>query len=124
MGACFLVMVKRIFIIDSIATSIFQNAATGFIWGECQVSLGAGETIMAKLWSKIGFRRWLLLKSLICTVIMELSLLICSVMIAKQSISLRIPLELPAKQQNAMTKSVIQTIMYMAKTFTVHDSLH
>jgi hypothetical protein len=35
--------------------TIFQDAATGIIWVECQVSLGAGETIMAK----IRFEEWL-----------------------------------------------------------------
>ncbi len=29
--------------------TIFEDAATGIIWVECQVSLGAGETIMSKM---------------------------------------------------------------------------
>ncbi len=35
--------------------TIFQDAATGIIWVECQVSLGVGETIM----SKMCFEEWL-----------------------------------------------------------------
>jgi hypothetical protein len=35
--------------------TIFQDAATGIIWVECQVSVGAGETIM----SKMHFEEWL-----------------------------------------------------------------
>ncbi len=35
--------------------TIFQDAATGIIWIECQVSLGAGETVM----SKVRFEEWL-----------------------------------------------------------------
>ena len=29
--------------------TLFQDAATGIIWVECQVSLGAGETVMSKI---------------------------------------------------------------------------
>ncbi len=29
--------------------TIFQDNATGIIWVECQVSLGAGETVMSKV---------------------------------------------------------------------------
>ena len=35
--------------------TLFQDAATGIIWVECQVSLGAGETVM----SKVHFEEWL-----------------------------------------------------------------
>jgi hypothetical protein len=35
--------------------TIFQDSATGIIWVESQVSLGAGETIM----SKLQFEEWL-----------------------------------------------------------------
>ncbi len=63
--------------------TIFQDAATGIIWIECQVSLGAGETVMSKVVLRNGYGKWLLLKSNICTVIMESLLRICSVMIAK-----------------------------------------
>ena len=35
--------------------TIIQDAATGIIWVECQVSLGASETVM----SKIRFEEWL-----------------------------------------------------------------
>ncbi len=35
--------------------TLFYDAATGLIWAENQVSLGAGETLMAKEW----FEQWL-----------------------------------------------------------------
>ena len=35
--------------------TLFQDAATVIIWVVCQVSLGAGETVMGKIW----FEEWL-----------------------------------------------------------------
>eukprot|EP00956_Cyclotella_meneghiniana_P037258 scaffold136161_cov36-Cyclotella_meneghiniana.AAC.3 len=55
--------------------TIFVDAATGIVWVENQVSLGGGETVMAK----IRFEEWLwehklVLKSPICIAIMVCSL--------------------------------------------------
>jgi hypothetical protein len=51
LGVCLLVLVERMFVIDSIVYYLSE----GIICVECQVLLGASETIMAK----ILFEDWL-----------------------------------------------------------------
>eukprot|EP00804_Cyclotella_cryptica_P002992 CCRYP_006003-RA/>CCRYP_006003-RA protein AED:0.37 eAED:0.37 QI:0/0/0/0.5/0/0/2/0/118 len=75
--------------------TIFQDAATGIIWVECQVSIGAGKTIMLK----INFEEWLWEMTAAeithyCTVMMESSLMTCFVRIASPNISHRVSLVL------------------------------
>ena len=101
--------------------TIFQDTATGIIWIECQVSLGAGEIIMAKvyfeecLWetaaaeishlhSDNGISLW----------IVDMFWADCKMKNQSQSFS-----EVGAKHQNAMAERAIQTIMHMARTFMV-----
>ncbi len=45
---CFQVMEERHHTINFIVVHFFHDAATGLIWAENQVFLGAGETLMAK----------------------------------------------------------------------------
>ena len=104
--------------------TIFNDAATGIIWAENQVSLGAGETIL----SKTEFEEWLW--ELACVEInhyrsdngvfqAEEFKADCHDKNQKQSFS-----GVGAQHQNARAERAIQTIMYMARTFLLHVSLH
>ena len=104
--------------------TIFNDAATGIIWVENQISLGAGETIL----SKSRFEEWLW--ELACVEINHLrsdnGVFIaeefrqdCSDKNQTQSFS-----GVGAQHQNARAERAIQTIMYMARTFMLHVSLH
>ena len=104
--------------------TIFQDAATGIIWIECQVSLGAGETVM----SKVRFEEWLWemaaaeikhLHSDNGVFTADMFRDDCKIKHQSQSFS-----GVGAKHQNSIAERAIQTIMYMARTFMVHVSLH
>ncbi len=102
----------------------YNDAASGLIWVENQVSLGASETIMGKE----RFEQWLY--DIACVEVKhfhgdngifssEEYRLECSE--EKQSQSF---LGVGAQHQNSKAEQAIQTIMYMACTFLVHLSLH
>ena len=104
--------------------TIFNDAATGIIWVENQISLGAGETIM----SKHSFEQWLY--ELACVEVKRYhsdnGVFVadefredCKDKQQKQSFS-----GVGAKHQNARAERSIQTIMYMARTFMLHVALH
>ena len=104
--------------------TIFNDAATGGIWVENQVSLGAGETIT----SKKKFEQWLF--ELACIEVKhyrsdngvfdsELFREECDSKDQTQSFS-----GVGAQHQNARAERSIQTIMYMARTFMLHVALH
>ncbi len=103
---------------------IFNDAATGIIWVENQVSLGAAETLM----SKERFEQWLY--ELACVEIKhyrsdngvftaEEFREECVKLNQGQSFS-----GVGAQHQNSRAERSIQTIMYMARTFMLHVSLH
>ena len=103
--------------------TIFQDAATGIIWVESQISMGAGETIM----SKQRFEEWLYEQAMV-----EIKQLHsdngvfvadefkqdCKEKKQKQSFS-----GVGAQHQNSKAERAIQTIMWMARTFILHVSL-
>jgi hypothetical protein len=104
--------------------TIYNDAASGLIWVENQVSLGASETIM----SKERFEQWLY--DIACVEVKhfhgdngifssEEYRLECSKKKQPQSFS-----GVGAQDQNSTAERAIQTIMYMARTFLVHLSLH
>ena len=104
--------------------TIYNDAASGLIWVENQVSLGASETIMGKE----RFEQWLY-----DTAYAEVKHFHgdngifaseqyrqeCIKKSQTQSFS-----GVGAQHQNAKAKRAIQTVMYMAWTFMVHASLH
>ncbi len=100
--------------------TIYNDAASGLIWVENQVSLGASETIMGK-------ERWLY--DIACVKVKhyhgdndifssEAYCKECSEKMLFQSFS-----GMGAQHQNSKAEQAIQTIMYMARTFLVHSSL-
>jgi len=104
--------------------TIFNDAATGGIWVENQVSLGAGETIT----SKKKFEQWLY--ELACIEVKhyrsdngvfdsELFREECDSKDQTQSFS-----GVGTQHQNARAEHLIQTIMYMARTFMLYVALH
>lgn len=104
--------------------TIFNDAASGIIWVECQVSLGAGETIMAK----VRFEEWLWnqaaaeIKHLhsdngIFTA--DMFVKDCRDKHQTQSFS-----GVHAQHQNSRAERSIGTIVGMARTFMIHTSLH
>ncbi len=104
--------------------TIYNDAASGLIWVENQVSLGASETIMCKE----HFEQWLYNTACIevkhfhgdnCIFSSEEYHLECSK--KKQSQSF---LGVGVQHQNSKAEQAIQTIIYMACTFLVHSSLH
>ena len=104
--------------------TIFNGAATGIIWVENQILLGAGETILSK--SQLGEWLWELacfeinhLRSDSGVFIAEEFRQDCSENNQTQSFS-----GVGAQHQNARAERSIQTIMYMARTFMLHVSLH
>ena len=104
--------------------TIFNDAATGIIWVENQVSLGAGETIQ----SKLKFEQWLY--ELCFVEVMhyrsdngvftaEEFREECQLKSQKQTFS-----GVGAQHMNARAERSIQTIMGMARTFMIHVALH
>jgi hypothetical protein len=104
--------------------TIYNDATSGLIWVENQVSLGASETIMGKE----RFEQWLY--DTACIEVKhfhgnngifswEEYRLECSKKKQSQSFS-----GVGAQHQNSTAEWAIQTIMYMACTFLVHSSLH
>ena len=104
--------------------TIFSDAATRTIWVENQVSVGAGETNMAKT----CFEEWLWV--LACTEIKHIHSnsgvftadvfqADCTEKHQSQNFS-----KVDAHHQNAHAEHAIQTITYMAWTFMLHVSLH
>jgi hypothetical protein len=104
--------------------TIYNDAASGLIWVENQVSLGASETIMGK----VRFEQWLY--DIACVEVKhyhgdngifssESYCEECSEKMQSQSFS-----GVGAQHQNSKAERAIQTIMYMARTFLVHSSLH
>ena len=104
--------------------TIFNDAASGIIWVENQISLGAGDTIMAKE----VFEEWLREKAWVeikhyhsdnGVFTAEVFREDCKEKHQKQSFS-----GVGAQHQNAKAERAIQTIMWMARTFMLHVSLH
>ena len=104
--------------------TIYNDAASGLIWVENQISLGANETVMGKL----RFEQWLWDQAAaevahyhgdngIFTA--EEYRRDCDKKGQSQSFS-----GVGAQHQNAQAERAIQTVMYMARTFMVHCSLH
>ena len=104
--------------------TIFNDAATGIIWVENQITLGAGDTLIAKQ----TFEDWLR-----DTAFVEIKHIHsdngvftaeefqddCKEKNQKQTFS-----GVGAQHQNAKAERAIQTIMWMARTFMLHVSLH
>ena len=104
--------------------TIYNDAASGLIWVENQVSLGTSETIMGKQ----RFEQWLY--DIACAEVKhyhgdngifkeEEYRQDCNEKMQSQSFS-----GVGAQHQNSKAERAIQTIMYMARTFLVHSSLH
>jgi hypothetical protein len=104
--------------------TIYNDAASGLIWVENQVSLGANETVMGKE----RFEQWMYDHA--CVEIKhfhgdngifssEEYRQDCTEKMQSQSFS-----GVGAQHQNSKAERAIQTIMYMARTFMVHSSLH
>ena len=104
--------------------TIYNDAASGLIWVENQVSLGASETLMGKE----RFEQWLY--DIAYTTVKhfhgdngifssEQYRQDCDGKGQTQSFS-----GVGAQHQNAKAERAIQTVMYMARTFMVHASLH
>jgi hypothetical protein len=104
--------------------TIYNDAASGLIWVENQISLGAIETIMGKA----RFEQWLW-DQCVSEVkhyhgdngIFSAEEYRCDCEEKGQSQSFS---GVGAQHQNARAERAIQTIMYMARTFMVHASLH
>jgi hypothetical protein len=104
--------------------NIFNDAASGLIWVENQVSFGANKTVMGKA----RFKQWLYDQS-DCEVkhyhgdngIFSTKEFWhdCEEKQQRQSF-----FGVSAQHQNGCAERAIQTIMYMVQTFMVHASLH
>jgi transposase InsO family protein len=104
--------------------TIYNDAASGLIWVENQVSLGANETVMGKA----RFEQWLWDMAYAevkhyhgdnGTFSSEEYRAKCLGKGQSQSFS-----GVGVQHQNARAERAIQMIMYMARTFMVHASLH
>jgi hypothetical protein len=104
--------------------TIFNDAGTGVIWVENQVSLGVGETVLGKQ----KFEEWLWEQAVVevkhyhsdnGVFTADMFLEDCNNKGQSQSFS-----GVGAQHQNARTERAIQTIIYMARTFMVHTYLH
>jgi hypothetical protein len=104
--------------------TIYNDAASGLIWVENQVSLGANETIMGKE----RFEQWIYDHAFVEIKHFHGDNGIfsseeyrddCADKMQSQSFS-----GVGAQHQNSKAERAIQTIMYMARTFMVHSSLH
>ncbi len=104
--------------------TIYNDAASGLIWVKNQVSLGANKTVMGKA----HFKQWLK-DQCVSEVkhyhgdngIFSAEEYRCNCDKKGQSQSFS---GVGAQHQNARAERGIQTIMYMARTFMVHASLH
>jgi hypothetical protein len=103
---------------------IYNDAASGLIWVENQVSLGANETVMGKE----QFKQWMYDHAYVDIkhfhgvngiFSSEEYRQDCTDKMQSQSF-----LGVGAQHQNSIAEQAIQTIMYMARTFMVHSSLH
>ena len=104
--------------------TIYNDAASGLIWVENQVSLGANETVMGKA----RFEQWLWDMAYAEVKhyhgdngIFSAEEYRQECMDKGQSQSFS---GVGAQHQNARAERAIQTIMYMARSFMVHSSLH
>ena len=104
--------------------TIYNDAASGLIWVENQVSLGANETVMGKA----RFEQWLWNMAYAEVKhyhgdngIFSAEEYRQECMDKGQSQSFS---GVGAQHQNARAERAIQTIMYMARSFMVHSSLH
>jgi hypothetical protein len=104
--------------------TIYNDAASGMIWVENQISLGANKTVMGKA----RFEQWLwdLCVSEVKHYHGDNGIFsaeeYCRHCTKKgQSLSFS---SVGAQHQNARAERAIQTIMYMARTFMLHASLH
>eukprot|EP00956_Cyclotella_meneghiniana_P015029 scaffold22790_cov42-Cyclotella_meneghiniana.AAC.1 len=104
--------------------TIFRDAASKYIHVQNQVSLGAGETVNAKM----AFEEWLWEQARVTVKhyhsdngVFDSTLFreACEEENQKQSFS-----GVGAQHQNAEAERAIQTIMYMARTFMIHAALH
>ena len=104
--------------------TIYNDAASGLIWVENQVSLGAKETVLGKS----RFEQWLWEKSVSEVshyhsdngiFVSEAYRKDCEGKGQIQSFS-----GVGAQHQNSRAERPIQTIMYMAWTFMIHSSLY
>jgi len=104
--------------------TIYNDAASGLIWDENQVSLGANETVMGKarleqwMWDQCvsEVKHYHGDNGIFSAVEYRCD---CDEKGQRQSFS-----RVGAQHQNARAERAIQTIMYMARTFMVHASLH
>ena len=104
--------------------TIFNDAATGAIWVENQVLLGAGETILG---AKERFEEWMFEHATVDVKHIHSDNGVfaanefrddCKAKNQKQTFS-----GVGAHHQNARAERAIQTIMYMARSFMIHVSL-
>ena len=104
--------------------TIYNDAATGTIWVENQVSLGANETVVGKT----RFEEWLWDQAAaqVTHYHSDNGIFVageyrkyCEFKGQSQSFS-----GVGAQHQNARAERAIQTIMYMERTFMAHTSLH
>jgi hypothetical protein len=104
--------------------TIYNDAASGLIWVENQVSLGANETVMGKS----CFEQWLWDMAYVEVkhyhgnngiFSAEEYCLECKEKGQSQSFA-----GVGAQHQNARAKRAIQTMMFMAHSFMVYSSLH
>ena len=107
-------------------STIYNDAASGLIWVENQVSLGASEMVMGKarfeqwLWdqcvSEVKFKHYHGDNGIFSAKEYRRD---CDEKGQSQSFS-----GVGTQHQNARAERAIQTIMYMARTFMVHATLH
>eukprot|EP00956_Cyclotella_meneghiniana_P020859 scaffold37342_cov71-Cyclotella_meneghiniana.AAC.1 len=104
--------------------TIFRDAATKYIHVQNQVSLGAGETVNAK----VSFESWLWEEARVAIkhyhgdngiFTAELFRESCTEEGQTQSFS-----GVGAQHQNAEAERAIQTVMYMARSFMIHTALN
>lgn len=104
--------------------TIYNDAASGIIYVENQVSLGAGETVLGKQ----RFEEWLYEQAAAVVkhyhsdngiFTADMFRTDCDKKGQQQTFS-----GVGAQHQNARAERAIQTIMYMARSYMVHTSLH
>ena len=104
--------------------TIYNDAATGLIHVENQVSLGANETVLGKS----RFEQWLWVQAAVeishyhsdnGIFVLEAYRKDCKDKGQTQSFS-----GVGAQHQNARAERAIQTIMYMTRTYMIHSALH
>jgi hypothetical protein len=104
--------------------TIYNDAASGLIWVENQVSLGASETLMGKE----RFEQWLYDTAYTTVKHIHGDNGIFASDQYQQECAEKGQLQsfsgVGAQHQNSKAERAIQTIMYMARTFMVHASLH